>query len=158
MATIRLHETTTATPQQFLAALTDFGSGRSELFSATSDDFLEVHAWGPTSADVTEGTKSAWERLEYDWSNPSRVVMKTIDSNLWGGASGHVYTITRNGRGTTDVDVVVVREGKNTLGRVSGLLLATIAKGTLAKALAKTVKAVEARNDIRPGAAPTMPA
>jgi hypothetical protein len=41
MATIRLHGTTTATPEQFLAALTAFGS---------------------------------------------------IDSNLWGGASGHVYT------------------------------------------------------------------
>ena len=26
MATIRLHETTTATPEQFLAALTDFGA------------------------------------------------------------------------------------------------------------------------------------
>ena len=148
MATIRLHETTSATPEQFLAALTDFGPGRSNLFSATSDDILVVHHQGPTSADVTEGTKSAWERLEYDWSNPNRVVMKTIDSNLWGGASGHVYTITPNGRGTTDVDAVVVREGKNVLGRLTGLLLGTFGKGVLAKALASTVKAVEARNDV----------
>ena len=27
MATIRLHQTTTATPEQFLAGLTDFGPG-----------------------------------------------------------------------------------------------------------------------------------
>ena len=150
MAIIHLHETTTATPEQFLAALTDFGPGRSKLFSATSDEFLEVHEQGPASADVTEGTKSAWERLRYDWSDPHRVVMKTIDSNLWGGASGHTYTITRNAQGTTDVDAVVVREGKNVKGRVTGLLLGTVAKGALAKALANTVKAVEARSNATP--------
>ena len=150
MATIHLHETTTATPEQFLAALTDFGSGRSKLFSATSDEFLKVHERGPTFADVTEGTRSAWERLRYDWSDPHRVVMRTIDSNLWGGASGHIYTITRNAQGTTDVDAVVVREGKNAKGRVTGLLLGTVAKGVLAKALADTVKAVEVRNNALP--------
>ncbi|MGZ6839690.1 MAG: hypothetical protein ACXVHC_04425 [Frankiaceae bacterium] len=32
MATIRLHQTTTATPGQFLAGLTDFGPGRSKIF------------------------------------------------------------------------------------------------------------------------------
>jgi hypothetical protein len=31
MATIHLHQTTTATPEQFLAGLTDFGPGRSKL-------------------------------------------------------------------------------------------------------------------------------
>ncbi|OKI49271.1 hypothetical protein [Micromonospora sp. CB01531] len=150
MATIHLHETTTATPEQFLAALTDFGPGRSKLFSATSDEFLRVHEQGPTFADVTEGTGSAWERLRYDWSDPRRVVMRTIDSNLWGGASGHTYTITRNPHGTTDVDVVVVREGKNAKGRVIGFLLGTVAKGVLAKALANSVKVVEARNNPLP--------
>jgi hypothetical protein len=40
----------------------------------------------------------------------------------------------------------VVRQGKNGKGRVSGLLLSTVAKGVLAKALAKTVKAIEADN------------
>jgi hypothetical protein len=151
MATIHLQDTTTATPEQFLAALTDFGPGRSKLFGATSDEFLEVHELGPAFADVTEGTKSAWERLRYDWSDPHRVVMKAIDSNLWGGASGHTYTITRNSRGTADVEAVVVREGKNAKGRLTGILLETVGKGVLAKALGNTVKAVEARNHIRPG-------
>ncbi|MGC5311821.1 hypothetical protein [Micromonospora zamorensis] len=125
----------------------DFGPGRSKVFGATSDELLTVHEQGPTSADVTEGTKSAWERLRYDWSDPHRVIMKTIDSNLWGGASGHTYTIKRNADGTTDVDAVVVREGKNAKGRVTGFLLGTVAKGALAKALANTVKAIEARNN-----------
>ena len=37
----------------------------------------------------------------------------TTDSNVWGRHSGHTYTFTRNPDGTTDVDAVVVREGKN---------------------------------------------
>jgi len=39
----------------------------------------------------------------------------TTDSNVWGGASGHTYifTFTRQPNGTTGIDVVVVREGKN---------------------------------------------
>jgi len=147
MTTIHLHQTTTATPEQFLAALTDFGPGRATLFSATSDEFLKVHERGPTFADVTEGNKSAWERLRYDWSDPHRVVMKTVDSNLWGGASGHTYTITRNPAGMTTVDAVVVREGKNVKGRAVGFLLGTVGAGVLAKALANTVKAVEGRAD-----------
>ena len=146
MSTLHLHQTTTATPEQVLAALIDFGPGRSELFGADSDEVLKVHEQGPAFADVTEGTSQAWERLRYDWSDPRRVVMKTIDSNLWGGASGHVYTITRNADGTTSIDAVVVRDGKNAKGRVFGFLFRTVAKGVLAKALASTVKAIEARN------------
>lgn len=149
MATIRLHQTTTATPEEVLAALIDFGPGRAELFSATSDDFLKVHEQGPTYADVTEGNNQAWERLRYDWSNPRRVVMTTIDSNLWGGASGHTYTLSRNPDGTTDVDAVVVRDGKNAKGRVFEFLFRTVAKGVLAKSLARTVKRIETRDAVR---------
>ena len=49
MATIHLHQTTTATPEQFVAALTDFGPGRSELFGNSADDYLKVHDQGPAS-------------------------------------------------------------------------------------------------------------
>lgn len=72
--------------------------------------------------------------------------MTTVDSNIWGGASGHTYTFTRLPDGLTQLDVVVVREGKNLKGRVTGLLLGSVGKGVLEKALKKTVKAVEARN------------
>jgi hypothetical protein len=85
--------------------------------------------------------------LQYDWSDPNRVVMKTTDSNIWGGSSGHTYTFTRQPNGTTAVDAVVVREGKNFKGRVLGLVLGTIGKGKLQGALQQTVKAIEARNE-----------
>ena len=147
MSTIHLKETTTSTPEQFVAGLTDFGPGRSELFTNSADDYLEVHDQGPKHADVTEGSGGIWERLHYDWSNPDRVVMTTTDSNIWGGASGHTYTLRPQPDGTTEVDVVVVREGKNFRGRVLGLGLGVIGKRYFGKALGKTVKAIETRND-----------
>jgi hypothetical protein len=147
MPTIHLHQTTTATPEQFLAGLTDFGPGRSKLFGNSTDEYLKVHDRGPTQADVTEGSRGIWERLHYDWSDPNRVTMKTTDSNIWGGHSGHTYTFTRQPNGTTDVDVVVVREGKNLKGRALGIVLGAVGKGVLAKALASTAKAIEARGD-----------
>ena len=146
MATIRLHETTTATPEQFVAGLTDFGPGRSQLFGNSADEFLKVHNQGAREADVTEGSKGIWERLRYDWSDPNRVVMTTTDSNVWGGNSGHTYTFTRQPDGTTDVDVVVVREGKNVKGRALAIVIGTLGKRALAKELGKTAKAIEARN------------
>jgi len=63
-----------------------------------------------------------------------------------GGASGHTYTFTRKPDGTTDIDVVVVREGKNLKGWFLGLVLGTIGKGVLVKAFENSVKAVEVRN------------
>ena len=147
MATLHYHETTTSTPEQFVAGLTDFGPGRSKLFGNSADEYLKVHHNGPTEADVTEGSSGVWERLHYDWSDPNRVVMTTTDSNAWGRQSGHTYTFTRNADGTTDVDAVVVREGKNVKGRLLEIVVGTVGKRALGKAFAKTVRAIEARND-----------
>jgi hypothetical protein len=146
MTTIHLHQTTTATPEQFLAGLTDFGPGRSKIFPNSADGYLKVHDQGPGQADVTEGSGGIWERLHYDWSDPHRIIMTTTDSNLWGGRSGHTYTLTPRPGGTTDVDAVVVREGKNLKGRLLAIVLSTGGKRVLGKALAKTVKAIEARD------------
>ena len=146
MATLHFNLTTNSTPEQFVAGLTDFGPGRQELFGNSADEYLQVHDQGRYHADVTEGSGGIWERLTYDWSDPDRVVMTTTDSNLWGGASGHTYAFTRQSDGTTAIDAVVVREGKNLKGRALGLVLGTVGKNVLGRAFAKTVKAIEARN------------
>jgi hypothetical protein len=150
MPTIRLQESTTATPEQFVAALTDFGPGRKELFGNSADDYLEVHSQGPTDADVTEGSSGIWERLHYDWSDPNRVVLTTTDSNTWGGNSGHTYKLTARPDGKTDVDIVVVREGKNLKGKAIGLGVSLFGKRVLGKAYSNTIKAIEARTDGAP--------
>ena len=146
MSTIHFKQTTTATPEQYIAALTDFGPGRSKLFGNSSDDDLKVHSESANHADVTEGSGGIWERLDYDWSTPDKLVAKTTDSNAWGGQSGHTYTFKRLPDGTTEIDYVVVREGKTLKGRFLGIVLGTVGKGVLQKAFVNSVKAVEARN------------
>ena len=47
MATIHLEQTTTATPEQFVAGLTDFAPDRSKLFENSADEYLKVHDQGP---------------------------------------------------------------------------------------------------------------
>src|SRR5712671_7716880 len=125
MSTIHLHQTTTSTP----------------------DEYVKVHHRGRSQADVTEGSGGIWERLHYDWSDPNRVVLTTTDSNVWGGASGHIYTFTRQPNGMTDIDVVVIRDGKNLTGRLLGFVLGTIDRRVLEKAFENSVKAIEARNN-----------
>jgi hypothetical protein len=146
MSTIHFTATTTSTPEQFVAGLTDFGPGRQELFPNSADEYLEVHSVARFRADVTEGSGGVWERLTYDWSNPRRVVITTTDSNVWGGASGYVYTLTPQVDGTTEVQAVIVREGKNVRGRLLGIVIGSVGKNALAKAFATSVKAIEARN------------
>src|ERR1700738_4919278 len=147
MSTIHFHQTTTSTPEQFIAGLTDFGPGRSKVFSNSAESYLKVHRKGMRDADVTEGGHGTWERLYYDWSDPNIVGIKATDSNVFGGASGYTYTLTPQPNGTTDVDVVIVREGKNLKGHVVAGVLGTVGKSVLRKAFVHSVKAIEARND-----------
>ncbi len=144
MPTIHFTEMTTSTPEQFVAALTDFGPGRSKVWGNSADNYLKVHDEAPGEADVTEGSGGVWERLHYDWSDPDRVTMTTTDSNVWGGHSGHTYAFTRRPDGATDVDVTIVREGKNLKGRVLAAVLSAGGKRVLEKRFEQTVKAIEA--------------
>jgi hypothetical protein len=146
MPTLHLEQTTTATAEQYIDALTDFGPGRSKVFGNSSDSQLQVHSESAHHAEVTEGSGGVWERLDYDWSDPHRVVLRTIDSNAWGGHSGHTYTFTPRPDGTTEIDYVVVREGKNLKGRFLGIVVGTVGRRVLAKAFASSVKAVERRS------------
>ena len=74
---------------------------------------------------MTEGSSGIWERLHYDWSDPNRIVLTTTDSNTWGGHSSHTYTFSSEPDGKTNVEYVVVRDGKNLKGRLLGVVLDT---------------------------------
>lgn len=146
MSTIHFKLTTTATPEQFIAGLTDFDTGREKIFGNSTDQYLKVHKQGTNYADVTEGSGGIWERLSYNWSDPTHIVLTTTDSNLWGGRSGHTYNLTRQPNGTTDIDVEIVRDGKNLKGKLLGGFIGTFGKGVLEKAFTKSLRAIEARN------------
>jgi hypothetical protein len=151
MSTIHFHQTTTLTPQQYIDGLTDFGPGRSKVFSNSADDYLKVHHVGPTDADVTEGSGGVWERLHYDWSNPERVVLTTTDSNTWGNGSGYTYTFSPSPDAQTEVHVVIVRQGKTAKGHFLALVLGSVGKGVLKKSFVNSVRAIEVRNNAAPG-------
>lgn len=148
MPTIHFHQTTNLTPEQYVAGLTDFGPGRSKLFSNSADEYLKVHQRGRTQADVTEGSGGIWERLHYDRSDHDNVFLTTTDSNVWGGSSSHTYTFTRRPDATTDIDLVVIREGRNLKGRLLGLVLGTIGRSVLEKAFTNSIRVIEARNGV----------
>jgi hypothetical protein len=154
MSTIHFNQATTLTPDQYIAGLTDFGPGRSKVFSNSADSYLKVHHVGAAQADVTEGSGGVWERLHYDWSNPDRVVLTTTDSNTWGGASGYTYTFKRSTDGATDVNVEIVRQGKNLKGRVLAAVLGSVGKGVLKKSFVNSVKAIEGRHMATPDGVP----
>ena len=145
------HQTTTATPEQYVDGLTDFGPGRAELFGNSADGYLKVHSMTATEADVTEGSSGVWERLRYDWSDPDRVVLTTTDSNVWGSGSGYTYTFGPTPDTATDVNVVIVRRGKTVKGRFLALVLGSVGKGVLKKSFVNSVRAIEARNNVSPG-------
>ena len=149
MTTIQVTERTTASAEQFLEALTDFGPHRSEIWTNSQPEFLVVHKRGDTWADVTEGSKAAgavWERLRYDWSNPTDIVLTTTDSNTWGRGSGHRYTLTGTPDGATAVKAVVVRSGISLKGRMIGALLAVLGPMFIRKTLRTALRAIEARS------------
>jgi hypothetical protein len=150
MATLHFHQTIRATPEQFIAGLTDFGPGRAELFANSADDDLEVHSKSATEADVTEGSSGIWERLRYDWSDPSHVVLTTTDSNAWADGPSHTYDLKPNPDGTTDIGYLVVRNGRNLKGRFVGVVLGSVGKGRLESAFDHAIKAIEARSNGSP--------
>jgi hypothetical protein len=56
MSTIHLNQATTLTPEQYIAGLTGFGPGRSEVFAKSADHEFKVCSLGPAEADG-DGTR-----------------------------------------------------------------------------------------------------
>src|SRR3954470_8395210 len=80
-------------PERFVAALTDFGPGRAEVWGNSEPRKLVVHDRGGTWAEVTEGSSAGgvWQRLRYDWSVPDVVTLEVLDSNAFGPGSRWTY-------------------------------------------------------------------
>lgn len=48
----------------------------------------------------------------------------------------------------TDIDVAVVRDGKNLKGRILGLVLGTIGRRVLERAFANSARGIESRSEV----------
>ena len=92
MPTIHFEVQSSLAPEALLAALTDFGPNRSQVWPNVDSAHFKVHGQGPGWAEVTEGSSVAggvWERERYSWDTAARTVaIETLDSNTWARAAG----------------------------------------------------------------------
>jgi len=112
MPTVHVVDTTPVAAERVLEAARDFSERRAELWPDVHVEYLEVHATGETSADVTEGNPwpigYVWERLRYDWSEPGAVKGVVIDSNLFKPGSTWEIRAAPDPAGGSRVEVIAV--------------------------------------------------
>ncbi len=123
MPTTRFTVHSSLPPADVMAVLTDFGPARASRWPNIDEAHFTVHELGPDWAEVTEGTALGWERTRYSWDpEAGTVTIDTLDSNLWGSASGWRYQL-RSRAGGTDVQVTLTRVPKSLVGRLVGTLI-----------------------------------
>jgi Polyketide cyclase / dehydrase and lipid transport len=135
-------------PERFVAALTDFGPGREQIWGNSDPGHLVVHDRGPTWAEVTEGSTAGggiWQRLRYDWSVPDLVTLDVIDSNAFGPGSRWTYRVESDGAGGCHVDLTIVRVPTTTKGRVLDLLLGLGGRAFFSRDLRRSLRRLESR-------------
>ena len=122
MARVHFRLETKLAPSAVLAALTDFGPRRSQVWPNIDKQHFKLHGQGPGWAEVTEGSSVAggvWEREKYSWdATTGAVSVETMDSNTWGPGSRWDYKITPATGGGSQIDVTVTRLGKGWKGRL----------------------------------------
>jgi hypothetical protein len=138
-------------PEAVLAALTDFGPNRSEIWPNVDSAHFRVHGQGPGWAEVTEGSSvvgGVWERERYSWDvATATVAIETLDSNTWGPGSRWDYRLTRGAAGGTTIQVTVVRNGKGWKGRLLGIALSLAGAGMLRSQMEQALARISPARD-----------
>jgi hypothetical protein len=143
MPATRFTAHTSLSPSQTLGLLTDFGPDRATRWPNLDDAHFKVHDQGSDWAEVTEGNSMAWERERYSWDAATgRVVVDTLDSNLWGPGSGWLYELTPSAGGT-DVKVTLTRVPSSLRGRLIGALIPIAGSRALGRQLRSVLRKAE---------------
>ena len=148
MGRVHVREHGSFAPDVFVAALTDFGPGREEVFGNSEAGHLLVHDRGDTWADVTEGSKAGggiWQRMRYDWSTPGTVRLDVTDSNAFGPGSAWTYRVEPAADGGTDVDLSIVRVPCTAKGRAVDVLLRLGGSRFYSRDLRRSIRKLESR-------------
>ena len=112
--------------ERFVAALTDFGPRRSELWPNLAAGHYKLHELGDTWADVTEGSDllgGVWARERYDWSQPGVVRLRLREAVDFKPGTEIVYRVTSRSDGGCHVAVDFQRIAASLRGRVVGALV-----------------------------------
>ena len=150
MATVHYTQSTTTTPERFIAGLTDFGPGRDKLFGHSADSYLRVHGLGTHEANVTEGSGggalhtlgnacTTTGRTPTAWSSPRPTPT--------GGAASRATPTpsppSPTGRPRRRRHRPRGQEPQRPIAR---LILGTVGKSKLENAFRNSVKAIDSRN------------
>lgn len=131
---------------RFVAALTDFGDRRPELWPNLDTAFFKLHDRGPTWAEVTEGTDifgGVWARERYDWSEAGVVRLHLVESIDFRPGTEIVYRITARPDGGCHVAVDFQRIAASLRGRLVGLLVQLAGARRFASDLRVTLERLE---------------
>lgn len=143
MAHVHFRLETMLSPDRVLAAITDFGPRRAQVWPNIDEQHFQLHGQGPGWADVTEGSSAAggvWERERYTWDAMAGTVsVETTDSNIWGAGSRWDYKLSPTAHGGTEINVRVERRGKAWKGRLIELGLLAVGARTLRRQMERAL-------------------
>ncbi len=99
-AEIHFHQTTTLTPEQYVAGLTDFGPGRSKLFGNSAE---EAHPATRTTSRVTQTAQPTLTSSSYARARISKADCSASCSKLLAGAfwKRHSKTLSKPSKPAT---------------------------------------------------------
>jgi hypothetical protein len=127
---------------RFVAALTDFGPRRPELWPNLDAKFYELHELGDTWAEVTEGTDvlgGVWAREHYDWSEPGLVRLRLVDAVDFRSGTVIDYLVTDGPDGGCHVAVDFQRVASSAKGKLVGLAVQLMGSRRFEADLRKTL-------------------
>jgi hypothetical protein len=127
MLDIAVSADTSASPQQVLAATTDFSDERVKVWSNSKPAYFQMHDHRARFAEVTEGFRPpfgrVWERSRYEWEQPTSIRQTVIDSNVLApGSTWELNAVPKSGGGST-VEMRLRREfRRSTKGRIASAI------------------------------------
>ena len=109
-------------PARVMDLMLDFSDRRPEIWPNLTARLFRVHALGPGTADVTEGTAlpgvDVWERVTYEWTD-SVVRMVLTDGRIFEPGGTVETRVEPHGDGSR-ISVDYHRRSKTVLGRFLG--------------------------------------
>jgi hypothetical protein len=127
MLDITVSADTSASPEQVLAAATDFSEERVKVWSNSKPAYFQLHDHGAHFAEVTEGFRPpfgrVWERSRYEWEQPGSIRQTAIDSNVLAPGSTWELKAAPNRSGGSSVEMRLRREfRRSTKGRIASAI------------------------------------
>jgi hypothetical protein len=135
-------------PERIIAALTDFGDDRPEIWPTIDRRYYRVFNVGETSADVEEGSVvppfgALHGREHYDWSTPGLVRATVTQSNIARDGGVWDFRVTPVDSGGSHVAVNFDRAMYGVKGRIMAVFLGLAAKQAFRGNFMKTIAILE---------------